>query len=188
VGWQGYCLCLLAFTTGVAHAGSTSPQVQRSGRSVNVNFNVEAAAPPETCYSVIADFTHLAGFVPSLDSSEVVSRDDEPLRIRQIGHARAGFRRYKLDVTLDIQLDPPRRISFNRVAGNVRRMHGSWSISGSGENSCRIGYVAQIEPDFWIPPLIGPIMIRSTVQDQITALLQEIARRASPVDASPPRT
>ena len=188
MAWRDCCLCLLALTAGVAHAASTSPQVQKSGRTVHVTFNVEAAAPPETCYAVIADFAHLAQFVPSLDSSEVVSRDYEPLRIRQVGHARAGFRRYKLDVTLDVQLDPPRRISFNRVAGNVRRMRGSWSISGSGEKNCRIGYVAQIEPDFWIPPLIGPMMIRSTVQDQIAALLQEIARRAPRAGTSPSRT
>ena len=124
------CLCVLMLVASAAYAASARPQVQKSGRSVNVRFNVEAAAPPATCFSVVSDFAHLARFVPSLDSSEVVSRDDEPLRIRQVGHARAGFRRYTMDVTLDIQLDPPHEMRFDRVAGNVKRMRGSRSISG----------------------------------------------------------
>ena len=168
-------LFLLASSAVADDAGAT-PKIVKTGPDVNVHFNVRTDAPALTCYTVIADFDHLASFVPSLDSSEIVSKPGEPLRIRQVGHARAGFFAYTLDVTLAIQLDPPRQIRFDRTAGNVRRMRGRWSIMGTGP-TCNIVYDADIEPGFWIPPLIGPVLIRSHVQRQIDALLAEIQRR-----------
>ena len=168
-------LFLLA-SSAVADDAATTPKIVKTGPDVNVHFNVGTDAPVLTCYSVIADFDHLASFVPSLDSSNIVSKPGEPLRIRQVGHARAGLFSYTLDVTLAIQLDPPRQIRFDRTAGNVRRMRGRWSITGAG-STCNIGYDADIEPDFWIPPVIGPLLIRGQVQRQIDALLMEIQRR-----------
>lgn len=174
------CGGLLTLAMSAARPAGLTPQVVKYGSTINVNFNVAAAAPAETCYSVIVDFSHLARFIPSLDSSEIVSERAAPLKVRQVGHARAGFFTYTLDVTLAIELDPPRQIRFSRVAGNVRRMQGSWLITGDG-SACRIGYAAELEPDFWIPPVIGPRLIRAQVQEQIEALVTEINRRREPL-------
>jgi ribosome-associated toxin RatA of RatAB toxin-antitoxin module len=173
--WRG-CSCGVLLLALPGFASGASPRVLKTGPDVSVDFNVVANAPAKTCYAVLADFAHLASFVPSLDSSEILSKPGEPLRIRQVGHARAGFRTYKLDVTLAVQLDPPRQIRFERIDGNLRHMRGRWSIAGA-DQTCNIRYVADIEPDFWIPPLVGPYLIRGHVQKQIDALLTEIARR-----------
>src|SRR5215218_4141147 len=99
---NGSCMLLLLASSAVAADAITAPKVVKTGPDVNVHFNVRTDAPALTCYSVISDFGHLARFVPSLDSSEVVSKPGEPLQIRQVGHARTGLFAYTLDVTLAI--------------------------------------------------------------------------------------
>ena len=138
---------------------------------------IEAAAPRKICYEVLADFDRLAEFIPGMQSSDVVGPPGEPLLLRQVGHAKVGFVEYGFDVTLAVTEDPPRRISFSRVAGNLEQMRGSWQVEGDSFR-CRIDYRADIEPAFWVPPLIGPLLMRWQVEQQIDGLVAEIERRA----------
>jgi hypothetical protein len=63
------------------------------------------------------------------------------------------------------------------MAGSFDRMEGEWRVEGDTAR-CRIDYRADIEPGFWVPPLMGPLIMRSQVARQIEGLEAEIARRA----------
>lgn len=157
---------------------SLQTKVTREGRLMHVQATLGAAAAPTLCYAVLADFDRLEEFVPGLVSSDVVSAPGQPILLRQVGEASAGPFDYTLDVTLAVHEDPPRRIEFARVAGNVRRMEGSWTVAGDA-GRCDIAYAADIEPAFWVPPLIGPVLMRSRVEAQLEGVLAEIHRRAA---------
>jgi carbon monoxide dehydrogenase subunit G len=161
-----------------AHAEDAArTEVSRSGPLVNVRSTIEAAAPREICYEVLADFDRLAEFIPGMQSSRVVSPPGEPRLLRQVGQATVGFIDYGFDVTLAVTEDPPRQISFSRVAGNLEQMRGSWQVEGDSFR-CRIDYRADIEPAFWVPPVVGPLLMRRQVEQQIDGLVTEIERRA----------
>jgi ribosome-associated toxin RatA of RatAB toxin-antitoxin module len=151
-------------------------QVERAGATVVVAAAAQVEAPAQVCFDVLADFDHLGDFVPSMKSSRVISDPGAPLQVRQEGVAKAGPFSIRVDVTLAVTLDPPREIAFRRVAGNVKQMHGSWRVDGDA-TTCRIGYEADIEPAFWVPPLIGPRLMRSQVEEQLGGVVKEIRRR-----------
>jgi ribosome-associated toxin RatA of RatAB toxin-antitoxin module len=170
---------LLALTAPAAGlAGPIATDVERDGSALQVRSILEAAAPATTCFDTIADLDHLAEFVPGLKSSRIVSPPGAPIELHQVGEARAGPFEVTLDVTLAVHLEPPHVIEFRRVAGNLARMQGSWTVSGDG-SACRIEYRATMEPDFWVPPLIGPLLLRREVDEQMTGVMAEILRRVS---------
>jgi len=182
-----FCLALLLAAALPARAvGPIVLQVERDGLQLQVRATVDARAPAELCYAVIADFDRLAEFIPDLQSSRVVSGPGQPLRLRQVGETRLGLSRYAVDVTLALTVDPPRRIDFRRVDGNLVLMEGSWQVGGDARR-CTVDYHAALQPSFWIPPLVGPLIVRRQVERQLAGLLSEIERRARSTAATAPR-
>jgi ribosome-associated toxin RatA of RatAB toxin-antitoxin module len=178
-------LVVLGFAAGVAAAqdtGAVQTRVTRTGRLLHVTAALLAAAPANTCYEVLADFDRLEDFVPRLVSSDVLSAPGEPILLRQVGEARVAFFRASIDVTLAVRVHPPERIEFERIAGNLKQMQGGWTVTGDGQR-CDIAYRADIEPAFWVPPLIGPRLMRSQIAAQMRGLLEEIEARAATADA-----
>jgi len=181
------CLALLlAATLPARAAGPIALQVERDGPQLQVRATVDAQAPAELCYSVIADFDRLAEFIPDLQSSRIVSGPGQPLRLRQVGETRLGLSRYAVDVTLALTVDPPRRIDFRRVDGNLVLMEGSWQVGGDARR-CTVDYRADLQPSFWVPPLLGPMIVRHQVERQLAGLLAEIDRRVRTPAADAPR-
>jgi ribosome-associated toxin RatA of RatAB toxin-antitoxin module len=180
-------LLALVTASSVAPAGARADDalvtdVTRKGRVLHVRATLRADASATTCYAVLADFDRLEEFVPGLVSSEIVSAPGEPIMLHQVGKASAGPFDYTLDVTLAVREHPPERIEFDRVAGNLRQMNGSWTVAGDTTH-CNIAYLAAIETAFWVPPLIGPVLMRNRVQKQFEGVMQEVRRRAANADS-----
>jgi len=57
-------------------------------------------------------------------------------------------------------------------------MQGSWQVEGDGDG-CRIDYRTDMQPEFWVPPLIGALLVRHQVALQLHGLKAEIDRRAA---------
>lgn len=152
--------------------------VERSGRLLVVRSTFDTAAPATTCYEVLADFDRLAEFVPGLRASRIVSPPGAPLVLHQVGVASAGFVKVTLDLTLDVSADPPRQLQFARRAGNLKQMRGRWTVGGDAGH-CTVDYQADIEPAFWVPPLVGPLLMRNQVEKQMEGLVAEMTRRAA---------
>lgn len=168
-------LALVAPAAGAAEPIQT--RIKRNGTVLQVSSTGRVAAPMVTCYATLADLDHLAEFVPGLKSCRIVSPPGAPLEVHQVGEVKAGPFGVTLDVVLAMRLDPPHRVEFRRLAGNLTQMEGGWTVSGD-ETGCRIEYRATMEPDFWVPPLIGPMLMRHEIDEQMAGVLAEISRRA----------
>lgn len=170
-------LCFLSLLVGSGAASAADTDVGRTGSIFQVRATVEAEASVELCYAVLTDFDRLSDFIPGMLSSRIVSPPGELLLLRQVGRTKVAFSEYTFDVTLAVAVNPPHEITFRRVSGNLQRMDGGWRVAGDTAR-CRIDYRADIEPGFWVPPLVGPLIMRSQVAKQLEGLESEIARRA----------
>ncbi len=177
----GSVLVLLSLVFGAGTAAGADTDVVRRGSTFQVRATIEAGASIDLCFAVLTDFDRLAEFIPGMVSSRIVSPPGEPLRLRQAGRTQLAFSEYTFDVTLAVELDAPREITFRRVAGSLQRMQGRWLVAGDAAR-CTIDYQADIEPGLWVPPLIGSMLMRSQVARQVEGLESEIERRVhSPV-------
>jgi len=174
-------------------ACAADASVTREGAILYVGATVNAAAPVESCYAVLTDYERLSEFVPGIRSSKVVSQPGEMLKIEQVGVAGPSFLGLTVRTTLGLTLTPPgagpeARVDFGAYGGNLRQMYGAWVVRES-KAGCRIEYRATIEPDFPVPPLVGPFVMRRQVEAQLDAIAREIERRHKMQGAeAPPAT
>ena len=170
---------MLAFT-----AASTlcialeEPQVrlERRQERMHVRVSVPLTVDATTAWGVLTDYNRLAEFVPDMQSSRVVSAPGEPTLLEQRGEAGLLFFRVAVNVVLEIRELPFERIAFRALSGNMKWMQGQWTLRREGAKLV-LGYEAELEPDFWVPPLLGEMVMRTNVEKQVAGVVKEMERR-----------
>jgi hypothetical protein len=154
--------------------------VERSGARIDVRARGVVAAPVAVVWQTLTDYEGLPGFIPGLSSSVVASRQGNRLIVDQTGEARFLVFTLPIEVRLEVTQSPPDWVATRAVRGNLRRMTGQYDIyPDPGRGTVLIRYYGDIEPDFELAPLVGLAALRSTVEAQFSAMLEEIERRAT---------
>jgi ribosome-associated toxin RatA of RatAB toxin-antitoxin module len=141
------------------------------GGNQPVEFAARALLPvaPRVIWEVLTDYDRIASFVPGLKASRRLSGAGEPLLLEQrLGVAAGSFR---------VEERPLEAIRFEAVGGNLREMRGAWAIADLGAGS-RLDYSLSVVTGFWLPPVLGPKLIRDSFRGQFDALTAEMMRRA----------
>lgn len=170
-------LLVLSVTCGMA----AEVQVEQQGRRFLVSSQTVVAAAPAVAWQVLSDYDHLADFVPAMRSSRVISKPGQPLVIEQSGEAGVLLFRFTIDVVLDIDERPPHRLGFSARSGNMRQMRGEWLIEPEGAG-IRLHYTAELEPAFWVPPLLGAALLRRDIASQVGGVVGEMERRQARIN------
>lgn len=151
-------------------------RVERSGDSFTVDVVMHAPVVPALAWAVLTDFERMAEFVPNLTHSQILARSEGTLRVRQKGIARYGPFSSNFDSTREIQLMPPREIRAHGIGGNIKRMDSRMRLEPEGDGT-RLDYHAEVLPDFWLPPLLGPSFVQHETAEQFSAMINEMLRR-----------
>jgi len=169
-----------------AVAAQAEPEIKIGSRGgvISIQIGLQIPADAATAWQVLTDYDHLAEFLPNLRASRVISAPGEPLQIEQLGETGFLFFSFSIDVVLEIAESPPRTLGFRAIRGNMRRMRGEWRIMPA-DAGIRMEYESEMEPDFWVPPLIGPAVIRRDVAGQVAGLVREIMRRQALAQPQP---
>lgn len=154
--------------------------VQRSGSRIDVRATGVVAAPITVVWQTLTDYERLPSFIPGLSSSVVASRQGNRLVVDQVGEARFLVFTLPIEVRLEVTQSPPDWVATRAVRGNLRRMTGHYDLyPDAARGTVLIRYYGDIEPDFDLAPLVGMAALRSTVEAQFNAMLEEIERRAA---------
>lgn len=171
--------CLL-FTTGVgAVTGSDDMQVTvehtDAGLLVQVSLFIEV--PPAIAWQVMTDYERMPSFIPNLKESRVVSAPGEKTRVLQKGVAHVGWFSHDYEVEREVELIPETLIKSRGIRGNMRKLEMETHLAAEGSGS-RVWYRGLSIPDFWVPPIIGPALMKRQVMEQFTAMAAEMRLRA----------
>ncbi|HJV27194.1 MAG TPA: SRPBCC family protein [Aromatoleum sp.] len=150
--------------------------VERSRHGFSVDLQMHAPVSPSLAWAVLTDFDHMAAFVPNLKSSRIVEHGENTLKVNQSGTARYGIVTIDFESVRDIRLIPEREIRSHGVGGNFKHMESTMHLEPEADGT-RLQYHADVEPEFWLPPLIGPAAVRHETAEQFSAILQEMVRR-----------
>lgn len=178
------CACLPALAAPADPAQEPRVEVVRSHGVFLVSAAFTVAADVATAWAVLTDYDRLAEFVPDLEASRVVSAAGEPLRVAQRGRAGFAFLHFDIDVVLAIDATPMESLRFQEAGGSLRQLRGEWRLAPATAG-VTVSYTAQIEPGFWVPPLIGTALVRRDVRRQLAALAAEMHKRHAPAAVSP---
>jgi len=174
-----FSIVIFACLTVASRSAWSGPEVEvkRSHGIFSVHATAPVAVDVETAWQVLTDYNHLAEFVPGMKSSRVVSVAGEPLRVEQKGEAGFLFFSRAFEVALEIEGLPPGQLKFHAVSGDMKRMQGEWRIRRNTDAAVELEYEAEIEPDFWVPPLIGTALMRRDVGKNVEGVVREMVKR-----------
>ena len=104
----------------------------------------EVPASIERCWSVVEDLSRAPEWQQGLSSVTVVERDPEgrPLVCDVVIDAK--FREVRCRVRCSFE--PPRRMSFERISGDMPALRGSWELESLGPERTRAVYALAVDP------------------------------------------
>jgi hypothetical protein len=62
---------------------------------------------------------------------------------------------------------------------NFRRGYSNWRIESISATTTRISVEAEHEPEFWIPPVIGPLVFKRSFRKEVRETAINIEREAN---------
>lgn len=149
--------------------------VTRTGR-YHIAAQFVVVAPAERVLRALTDYPHLNEVNSAVMSSVVMSSVGGTSRVHvTIRNCIALFCK-TFTMVEDV------KITGNVVSativphkGDFRSGQASWQVESS-ERGTRVGYKAVLEPDFWMPPLIGPYLIAHSLRKQVLISAEHLER------------
>jgi ribosome-associated toxin RatA of RatAB toxin-antitoxin module len=162
-----------------AQANDMQINFNRDGDMIKIDGHMILPYPPKLIFEVLTDYEHMHDYVPDMTSSRIVSKEENKLRVEQKGKSGIGPFKFKFEVVRDVELTPVTELKSTLVRGNFKSMRTSTKITLEGDNS-RLDYFADMEPDFWVPPLLGSAIMKRQVRRQFEAFVTELDKRSQP--------
>jgi ribosome-associated toxin RatA of RatAB toxin-antitoxin module len=153
-----------------------SVEARRRDDALEVVCRVLLAAPVELIWQTLTDYGRLAEFIPGMRKSRIVSRSGAVTVVEQSGEARLLFFTFPLEVTLTSTERPPHVIEATLLRGNLKRLDGVYRIVPQGGGRVLLTWTGVVEAHS-MPPLIGEIVMRASIEDQFRGMVEEILRR-----------
>ena len=152
-------------------------KIEMVGQVSVADVSISVPATPRETWSVLTDWDNLAGFMSNIKASRIVARSGDTVRVKQI--LRAKFWPFSFDVELEreIELFPYDRMQFRLLGGDFDKMEGTIQLVADPAGTRILSHAESI-PRFWIPPLIGPIMMEYEARNQFREIIAEIVRRS----------
>jgi carbon monoxide dehydrogenase subunit G len=141
---------------------------------VTAGFTVDAT--PQEVWAVLTDFDNMARFVSNLETSQVVSRQGNGVRVHTKGKARFGPLQFPFESVRELTLKPFERIQSRQVNGTLKRFEGETQVIATPQGT-RIAYRGDSTSNQSIPPIVGPSLIKSETEEQFHEMQTEILRR-----------
>lgn len=177
---RGFVACALLLCAALAGAAEVlrdaTINAWRAEGVIHVEASFHVDVPPALAWRVMTDYEHMVAFVPTMTESRVLSAANGRLTVYQKGVASLAWFSHDWEVEREVTLEPEVTIRSRALRGNVKRMEMETHLTPEGDG-VHIRYRALTVPDFWVPPLIGPALMKSEVTDQFTALAAEMHRR-----------
>jgi len=179
--WRLPVLLLLLLSFGRPGLAASSEDVvvriERAGDEFIAEGSFHVAVPQEVAWAVLTDYEGMPRFIDDMTESRVLERDAQWLRVVQRGVTRIGPLSFDYDVEREIALEPMRAVHSRALRGNVKKLDMHTFVEPENAGT-RIRFRAVMVPDFWVPPLVGPRLIRIRFERQFENLLKEMRARA----------
>jgi hypothetical protein len=153
--------------------------IQEEGGVYSIRTAFDVPATVGQIKSVLTDFAHPSRLSPAVTAREVLGRQDGVIRVRtEFRDCVVFFCKTMLllhDVTLTAN-----EVRADVVPGesDFRRGFLHWSIDDAGAAGSRVAFEAVMEPDFFVPPIIGGFLIRNALRKQVLTTARNLVTEA----------
>jgi len=167
------CALLLLWVSTAQANNETQPvsvDVQREpGNVYRFSMKFVAIAPPSDVFAIITDYNQLAELNPLIKSSRLLPSNVPGVdRVELITQGCLLFFCKKIRRVEDASVDENLNITTVIVASMSDFKSGEtrWTFTPDG-NKTIVHYVASMQPDFWLPPFVGPYALKKQIRSQL---------------------
>ena len=166
-------LLLAALGLGYASAARSAEvltvEVSHTGGRYGVVFDVRLAAPQPRLKRYLTDYANYATYFSTIRESAVLSGEPGGLqRIRLRAHSCVWFFCRTVTMVKDIAEQEPGEIlaHIDPALSDFAEATEHWRILADGDQT-RLQYEAELVPDFFVPPLIGPWLLKNSIRKSL---------------------
>lgn len=159
-------LLITGLCVSVHAAQFHSIKVSRDGDTYHLNADVYLDAPLPQVYRVLTDYNHLARISGVVQRSRLLNRTDPHTALVYVeSRVCMLFICHTIKETQKVVESPPNNIAAEAIPAqsNVRFAESTWQLQAEGTGT-RMQWNLAIVPEFWIPPLIGPALVKGALR------------------------
>ena len=183
------CFVIMLTLSGLMCAGqalavdASQVLVRYDGVRMDIHLDVLLAAPEPGVTRAIHDYERLGLVFPLVvDSGLLEDFGDGVHRVRADMEGCVLIFCRRLRHVLDVRRAPGSGAwsSAQSVPGDsdVRAGHFSWRTEALAQDRTRLVLSGWVEPDVWVPPIIGPMAVRRGVDRQFREAIPRLERAA----------
>jgi len=168
-------ICLILSSPLLAIEDNINITVDYSEKSYSTTLSASVQASPDVLFTLLTSYDQLNTFSRVVERSELLSNGDLLLEL----NACFLFICFEKKQTLTLTIS---NFSIKGVIvpelSDFKSGHVDWLITPNGEYS-NIQFSSEMTPDFWIPPFLGPLLIKHKLKAEAEysiRLLEELAK------------
>ncbi len=145
-----------------------------------IHADIRLGAPLRDVRYVIMDFDHLTRITGAIRESRLLARP-APDRWRVYTRTKACVmffcRTIKQVQDVHVDADGAIVVEAEPANSNVRSSRTTWRLAAE-PGGTHMRWHMRMEPEFWVPPLIGPILLRHALREEGEATARGIEKLA----------
>jgi uncharacterized protein YndB with AHSA1/START domain len=132
-------------------------------------------AKPEVIWAVMTDCREAVRFVPGLKLCRRVDGAPDGRWVTIEQEINYSWYLPAVHNVLRADCDPPRRIDFRRVSGDLKQEEGTWLLTPTPDGAATVvEYEMYLEPGFWIPQWLVNRTLRKDVPGALAGLRERV--------------
>ena len=174
-------LCLLTISRTTITAEISESSINFDGKYFSYTFESYLEAPRDNVIAILHRFDQWHKLNDKITTSDVLSRTSKNnlKRLLTLTQCVLTFC-FDLKFVETVSLSETMiEMLIQPAESNFSEGKSVWRIDAFGPDSTRIRVKASMAPDFWIPPLIGPLILEKVFLNQITSTCSRIEKLAS---------
>jgi len=174
-----HLIAALLLLPSAALAGEIlASSVNHEGAVYSMSVTARIDAPLDTVYRSITDFDNLAAINPAIEESQLLATPAADMRrVRSVIRVCILMFCKRVEQVQDVTLMEGYAIKAVILPqdGDFRSGVAHWQLTASGANTEML-FTNTFEPDFWVPPVIGPWLIKRKLTREVaeTAMYIEV--------------
>lgn len=137
----------------------------------------EIDAAPQACFDALVAFETYPEWQSAVATAEVLGRDPAAATV-DVAFA-VDLRVRKVHYTLRYHLNPPHRLTWELVEGDVARVDGGYHLEELSPGRTRASYTLDIDPGFPVPGFLRRRLVQGAMADSVRELRERVAPDAA---------
>ncbi len=176
---------MLLFSANASSANIERLDVYQKGTDYSVSLVAVLNAPLTRVWAVLTDYAGFSELSPSVKESEIVgqlNRTTHRVRTRAKVCVLIFCKELHQVQTLEQRKKGELLIVIDPQESDFEFGHARWLLAGD-QQITRVRFETRLRPAFWVPPLIGPWAIKSSMRREAQAtcsMLEHLAQIEAP--------